>query len=96
MKSFKDLIKKQPRMNKEMDEKTTFHLVSLVMEEEFGRVGKNKIKPSFLKERRLFLEAESSAWVQEIWLHRKELTEKINVKAGEEILKEIKIKVAKS
>ncbi len=92
MKSFKQLLKNQVAKPKRVDDQVIFDLSRLVLAEEFGNIGRNKIKPSFFKEGRLFLETESSAWAQEIWLQKEILKKKINNKIGENVVKEIKLK----
>lgn len=92
MKKLTDYLKnKAEKIQKEVDEKTLFHLFSCVIKEEFGNQGQKNIIPNFLKNETIFVKIENSIWAQELWLQRIFITEKLNEKIGRKIIKEIKV-----
>ena len=75
-----------------LDEKTIFHVVQKVINEEYGIRGKTNLKPDFYKNGKLFIQSESSVWKNELWINRTEIIFKLNKYLGSEEIKEIKFK----
>lgn len=80
-----------PKELKEIDEKTIFSVFNKVIHAEYGTRGEENIEPRFYKEKKLFVGFRSSLWASEIWLNRKNLTEKTNSMLGLEAIREIKV-----
>lgn len=92
MKKLTDFLKnKADKFQKEIDEKTVFHLFSCIIKDEFGNQGQKNIVPTFLKNGIIFVKVQNSIWAQELWLQRNFLVEKLNEKVGREFVKEIKV-----
>ncbi len=80
-----------PKELKEIDEKTIFSVFNKVIHAEYGMRGEENIEPRFYKEKKLFVGFRSSLWASEIWLNRRNLTEKTNSMLGLEAIREIKV-----
>jgi hypothetical protein len=84
------LNQKKPRQ-RPLDEKSLFFLFRRVIREEYGTKGEQSLAPRLFKNNKLFLEAKSSNWANEIWTNRQEVIKKINKEIGKEELREIKV-----
>lgn len=96
MRTIKKLLSQKQRQlssqkEKEIDEKTIFHIAKRVIIEEYGKHGGENIVPIFYKNKKLFLSPKSSLWASEAMLERVRLCKLINKIIGEEMVKEIKI-----
>jgi hypothetical protein len=96
MRAIKKLLsKKQEHLfspkEKEIDDKTIFHIAKRVIAEEYGRSGSENIIPVLYKEKKLFLSPRSSLWSSEIFLQRAYFCQQINKLIGADVVKEIKI-----
>jgi hypothetical protein len=97
MKTIKKLLFQKQKLlsfspkEKEIDEKTIFHIVRCVITEEYGKHGGENIIPTFYKGKNLFLSPGSSLWASEVMLEREHLRQQINKTIGAEVIKEIKI-----
>ena len=56
------------------------------------QIGKNS-NPAAFKGRLLIVNVTNSAWVQQLWLLRKEIIDKVNRSLGEDLIGEIKFKI---
>jgi predicted nucleic acid-binding Zn ribbon protein len=97
MKTIKKLLSQKQKQfssqkEKEIDEKTIFHIARRVITEEYGKRGSENISPIFYKDKKLFLSPRSSLWASEIMLERTHLCKQINKTIGTEAVREIKIK----
>lgn len=97
MKTIKKLLSQKQKLlssspkEKEIDEKTIFHIARRVITEEYGKRGSENIIPIFYKDKKLFLSPGSSLWASEIMLERVRLRKLINKTIGADAIKEIKI-----
>jgi hypothetical protein len=82
----KDLNKK-----KALDEKAIFYVFTKTIKELYGDKGIENIKPFLYKEGKVFIKSPSSNWINEIWLNKEEILEKINSQIGAEEIIDIKI-----
>ena len=57
------------------------------------RVGKNT-EPVKISQRTLYVSTSSSTWAQELTFLKKEIIEKFNQKAGEEVIRDIRFKAS--
>lgn len=72
------------------DEKTVFYLAEKVIGELYGARGRKNISPRYWKKGKLFLSCQNSLWVNELWISKDELRERINLELGYEGVFEIK------
>lgn len=96
MKTIKKLLfRKQKQLSsskeKEIDEKTIFHIAKRVIIEEYGKRGGENVIPVLYKDKKLFLSPRSSLWASEMMLERAYLCKQINKMIGAEVVKEIKV-----
>lgn len=80
-----------PKKEKEIDEKTIFHIAKRVIIAEYGKRGGENISPTFYKNKKLFLSPKTSLWASEIMLERESLRECVNKMIGSKVIEEIKI-----
>jgi len=85
---------KKPNFKKTavLDKETVFYICNKIIISEYGTQGGEKIKPDFYKKGKLFLKINSANWANEIWMNKKEITNKINKEIGSDEVSEIKIK----
>lgn len=70
-----------------IDEKSVFYVFQMMIKEEYGRQGSENIKPVSFREKKLFIQVSGATWVNEIWLNRKNIVDKVNAQlGGEEII----------
>lgn len=97
MKTIKKLLSQKQKLlssslkEREIDEKTIFHIAKRVIVEEYGKRGGENVIPILYKDKKLFLSPRSSLWASEVMLERVYLCKQINKMIGEEAIKEIKI-----
>lgn len=96
MKTIKKLLSQKQKLfssskEKEIDEKTIFHIAKCVIIEEYGKRGGENVIPVLYKDKKLFLAPRSSLWASEMMLERAYLCKQINKMIGAEVIKEIKI-----
>lgn len=92
MKSFSTLVlKKEPKKNFYLDDKTVFHVFTQMIRDEYGSQGVKNIVPQLYQDRTLFISFRNSVWAQEIWLNRDTLSKKLNALIGSQAVKSIKV-----
>lgn len=92
LKNLIDLLpKKYLSDQKELDEKTVFHVAKRIVIEEYGLQGAENITPVFYRGKKLFLNPTSSLWANEVFLQRDYLRTRINTLLGSEAIVEIKL-----
>lgn len=93
MKDLKQLLKKRTIGAKvALDEKSVFFVFSKVIKEEYGKQGAEHIRPKLLKDKKIFVESDSSAWGSEIWLNKAYIISKVNQEIGSEEITDIAVK----
>lgn len=75
-----------------MDDKTVFYIFRKIIQEEFGKVGTEKLIPDYFSRQTLFVKSESSNWKSELWLNKEKIIRKINAELGAGAVEKIKIK----
>lgn len=93
MKALKDLLSAKKNIQPAgLSEKDIFFVFQRIIGEEYGRIGAEKLKADYFKNRTVFVKSESSAFGSELWLNREKIIRKINAELGKEEIKEIKLK----
>jgi predicted nucleic acid-binding Zn ribbon protein len=94
MKSIRDILNNQRSPGKIapiIDEKTVLFIFSKVLTSEMGAIGRQKFKANKFINQTIIVTTESSAWAQELWLHREKIVQKINSELGQDSVARIKI-----
>lgn len=93
MKSIKNILdKKKLFQPKILEDKTVFYIFNKIIGEEFGNLGREKLKPDYYKNKTIYVKSASSNWSSELWLNRGKIIRKINKELGGKEIEEIKIK----
>jgi len=92
MKSFQELLDGNRNKKKiAWDEKSIFFAFMRVIRAEYGAQGEKKITPTYLKNKKLFIDCSQSVWAHELSMRKDELVKKINQELGSAEVEDIKI-----
>lgn len=89
MKSLHHIFDQNRKKNKQIDEKTIFHVFSQIILQEYGVRGQRGIIPSFYKEKILFIHFTQSLWAQEVWMNRAHIIKQLNDRIGSVVVHKI-------
>jgi len=93
MKSFQELLdnnQKQKKKNIVWDEKSIFFAFMRVIKAEYGAQGEKRIIPTYLKNKKIFIDCSQSVWAHELLMRKEELIEKTNQELGSNEIEDIK------
>jgi hypothetical protein len=72
-----------------IDQQSVFYIFNLIIKEEYGKQGAENIKPVFFADKKIFVKATGSTWINEIGLQKKQIVKKINEHLGGEEIADI-------
>ncbi len=75
-----------------VDDKTVFFIFYKIIQEEFGRVGKENFQADYFSHKKLFIKSKSAAWASELWLEKERIMKRINEELGGVCVLELKVK----
>lgn len=75
-----------------VDDKTVFFVFYKVIQEEFGRLGKENFQADYFSNKKLFIKSKSGSWASELWLEKERIVRRINEELGGECVLELKVK----
>lgn len=74
-----------------IDEKTILFLTEKVILSQYGVRGRENIIPKAFKERKIYFLCRSSLWMNELWMNRELIVEKMNQELGDGFVVDIKV-----
>lgn len=91
MKSFQELLDGNQNKKKIVwDEKSIFFAFRRVIRAEYGAQGEKRITPTYLKNKKLFIDCAQSVWAHELSMRKDELIQKTNQELGSDEIEDIK------
>lgn len=88
----KEIIGNKELLNAQVDDKTAFFVFYKVIQEEFGRAGRDNFEADYFSNKKLFIKSKSSAWASHLWLEKERIARRINEELGGEVVLELKMK----
>ncbi len=85
------IIRAKKGLSRKWDEKSIFFAFKKIIKEEYGKIGEFHFSPQLLKNKKLFVKSDNSAWAGDLWINRGEIIRKINQELGSEEVEEIKL-----
>lgn len=98
MQSLQSLLKTKGIVNStklnsaQVDDRTVFFVFYKVIQEEFGKMGRENLEADYFANKKLFIKSKSSAWASHLWLEKERIARKINEELGGECVRELKMK----
>ncbi len=74
-----------------LDDQTVFYVFKKIISQEYGARGEQYIEPRYYKNKKLFVAAKNSLWMNELQLSRHHFIEALNKELGDGAIIEIKV-----
>lgn len=74
-----------------LDDQTVFYIFKKIVSQEYGARGEQYIEARYYKNKKLFVAAKNSLWMNELQMSRKHFMDAINKEIGSEAVLEIKV-----
>lgn len=74
-----------------LDDQTVFYIFKKIVSQEYGARGEQYIEARYYKNKKLFVAAKNSLWMNELQLSRKHFINAINRELGSDAVIEIKV-----
>lgn len=88
----KGVVSSEGQNNAKVDDKTIFFVFYKIIQEEFGRLGRDNFEADYFGNKKIFIKSKSSAWASHLWLEKERIARKINEELGGEFVLELKMK----